>query len=685
MHNMDIKKGTCGICNCFCGIELMVENNKIVKVRGDRQDPLTKGFVCPKGKAIPEIVHSKDRLSNPMKKNDKGNFEIISWDEAFDIIVKNLKSIKDIYGPEALAIHTGQAGVFMQFTGYAERFCQVYGTPNFSTAGSHCSTSKELANIVTVGKLPVADYGNSKCIVLWGYNPQCSAPPQMMYINKAIQEGAKLIVIDPKTTKLAKRADIHLKIRPGTDGALALGFLHLIIKYKLYDEKFVKNWTIGFDKLKELVEDYTPERVAQITKIPIETIVNTCIIYANNKPANISPGISIELQSNGFQTARAISILQSITGNMDRIGGVRLNKSIPLSPIVMNRKTYGDKRPIGSERFPLFYNINGRAQANIFSDAILDGEPYSLKSMIVIGSNPILTWPNANKLKKALKSIDFLVVMDVFMTETAKLADLVIPGVNYVERYEIWNGAIRFGEEIMGLSPKIIDSSQGISEWNFIKEIARRLGYVEEFPWNTEEEALDYRLKPLGLNLKYMLNIKNGYEYGIYQEKRYEENGFETPSRKVEIYSEMLEKLGIDPLPKYYEPYESPMSKKDLAKDYPLILSTGARNLEYYHSRFRNIEILRNFKKGSVPMVEINPKTAEQYDINAGEIVIVESLRGSIKLAASIIKEVPEGTILIPHGWDEANANELTDNEGLDPVTGFPPDRGLLARIRKIE
>ncbi|WP_352419310.1 molybdopterin-dependent oxidoreductase [Proteiniborus sp.] len=683
-YNIVCKKGTCGICNCFCGIQLLVKDNKIIEAKGDKEHPLTKGFICPKGRAIPEIVHSEERLRKPLKKNGQGAFEEISWEEALDIIVEKLRNVKKEFGPEALALHTGQAGVFMQFTSYAERFCQVYGTPNFSTAGSHCNTSKELANIVTVGSLPVPDYGNSKCILLWGYNPQYSAPAQMMYINKGLQNGAKLIVIDPKQTKLAKKADIHLRIRPGTDGALALGFIHLIIKNKLYDDKFVKKWTIGFDELIELAKDYSPERTSKITGISSEDIIEACKIFVQNKPANISPGISLELQSNGFQTARAISILQVITGNIDIIGGARLNKTIPLSPIVMDRKVHTGKPPIGGDKFPLFYKINGRAQANIFSDAILDGNPYPLKAMIVIGSNPILTWPNTNKLRKALEKIDFLVVMDIFMTETAKLADLIIPGVNYLERYEIWNGAIRFGEELMGLSPKIIDTTDGMSEWKFISEIAKGLGYIKEFPWSTEEEALDYRLEALGLTFEEIEKMSNGYEYGVYKEKRYELEGFKTPSKKAEIYSKTLEELGIEPLPKYYEPAESPKNTKALAKKYPLILSTGARNLEYYHSRFRNIESLRNFKKAFEPLLEINPKTAYEEDIEEGDTVIVESLRGSIELAARLTEDLPQGTIYIPHGWDEANANELTDNKELDPITGFPPDRTLLARITKV-
>lgn len=288
---------------------------------------------------------------------------------------------------------------------------------------------------------------------------------------------------------MAKKADIHLRLRPGTDGALALGFLHLLIKDKQFDREFVEKWTVGFDKLVKAVSEFCPEKVASITGVPKQCIIDACRMFTREKPANFSPGIAIELQKSGFQTARAISILQAITGNIDIIGGARLNIQIPMAPVVLNRNDRGGKSPIGSDRFPLFYKINGRSQANIYSDVLLGEGAYPLKAMIVIGSNPILTWPNSNKLRRALKSLEFLVVMDHFLTETAKLADIVIPGLNYVERSEIWNGAIRFGEEKMGLSYRAIDNQQGYSECEFIAELAARLGHEDELPWQTAKFA----------------------------------------------------------------------------------------------------------------------------------------------------------------------------------------------------
>lgn len=684
LDNTYKKAAICGICKSLCGIEVTIENNKVIAVEGDKNNPLTKGYICPRGKALPEIMYSKERLSQPMKKDADGNWRSIDWEEVFDTLVEKLKYYKENFGPETVAMFTGEGGVSRQFPEYVKRFCSVYGTPNYSTSGSHCHLSKAMANMITVGALPSPDYENSRCITLWGYNPANSTPPKMIYINKAIKNGAKLIVIDPQETPLAKRADLHLKLRPGTDGALALGIIHVMIKENLYDRNFVENWTVGFDELVKLVEDFTPEKVSRITHVSSEDIVLAARMLANNRPTNLYPGIAIELQSNGFQAARGISILQAIIGDIDVKGGAIITSLPSLSPLSLDKKYKTSKEAIGASVYPLFVKTSGNAQANIFSDAILEGKPYPLKALFVIGSNPILTWPNANKLSKAFKALDFLVVMDNFMTETAKLADMVIPGSLVIERYELWNGGGVFGKNILGVSPKLIDSEYGISEWQLISELAKRLGYDKEFPWASEEEALADRFSSFDKTYEELLELPYGYEYKPLKEKAYKENGFKTPSKKVEIYSRTLEEMGMEPLPVYHEPAESPLSENSLKEEYPLVASTGARYLEYYHSRYRNIDSIREYSKEKEPLVKLHPETALAQGVKEGEVIRVESRRGSIQLKAAITEEVIPGTLLIPHGWDTANANELTDNVELDPISGFPPDRGFLAKIVKL-
>ncbi|HOD76450.1 MAG TPA: molybdopterin-dependent oxidoreductase, partial [Syntrophorhabdaceae bacterium] len=255
----------CGICSGTCGMTLRLENGELSAIEGDSEHPVSRGHICPKGRALPEMFRTPDRLRHPVRKAESGSWEEISWDEAFAVLSEKLDGIRRKYGPEALAVHVGHAGVGKEFLPYAERFCALYGTPNFSTCGSHCYESKSMANMVTFGKMPIGDYARSKCIVLWGKNPGSSAPSLVNEIAEARRRGCALIVIDPRRTPLAEKADFHLQLRPGTDGALALGFLHVIITEQLYDKAFVERWTVGFDALCQAVEAYPPEEVERIT------------------------------------------------------------------------------------------------------------------------------------------------------------------------------------------------------------------------------------------------------------------------------------------------------------------------------------------------------------------------------------------------------------------------------------
>lgn len=681
MSERGIVQTVCAICNGSCGMELCLEDDEIIEVKGLKEHPISQGYLCPKGFAVAELVKAPDRLKHPLRKIGDEQWQEITWNEAINLIAEKLSLIKAQNGAEAVAIHVGQTGVRKEFNPYVEIFCNVFGTPNFSSVGSHCHRSKLMANKYTDGAMPVPNYENSKCIVLWGYNPAKSCPPQMNLINKALQEGAKLIVIDPRATATAKKADIHLQLRPGTDGVLALSMLSVIVKENLYDRDFVDKWTIGFDKLAELVAGYPPEKVEKITWVPEARIKEAARLFAQVSPANISPGIGTELHTNGFQVNRAIAILQAITGNLDINGGaVFVSPAKLASPILKN--DYDNKKPaIGQKEFPLFHKSYGHAQANIYTKAILEGEPYSIKGMVIIGSNPLLMWSNAGKVQKALASLDLLVVMDHFMTETAKLADIVLPATTFLGRNELWNSASVFGVSRIGLAPKLLEEPNCLSEWQFISKLARHMGYEEAFPWENEEEAINFRLQPLNLSVEELLKMPAGYTYEDSKEKKYQTQGFKTPSGKVELYSKELQEYGYDPLPSYEEPSESPESAPETAKNYPLILTTGARYLGYFHSRYRNLPSLR--KLAPEPYVEVHKDKAKELGINEGEMVIVDSLRGAIEVKVTFTDEIDPRVIFISHGWDISNVNILTDNEFLDPVSGFPPDRALMVRIVK--
>ncbi|MEM3150655.1 MAG: molybdopterin-dependent oxidoreductase, partial [Candidatus Nezhaarchaeales archaeon] len=438
---MKIVKTACGLCYLGCGMNVYVDNGKMVKVEGILEHPLNRGVLCPKGLAAIDYAYSSDRLKYPLRRRGEGFVET-TWSEALDNVSSKLREYAKNYGAKSVV---GIIGMPILLGGYStvslvRRFYDVYGSPNVFSPESICYRNQIIAYILTLGKFCVAEPEKAKCVILWGSNPHHSRPPWVKRIQEALNKGASLIVIDPRRIPFARMAALHLQPRPGTDAALALGMINVITSEGLYDKEFVERWTFGFEKLVDHVKAYTPERVEEITWVPAFKVREAARTFAAAKPACIIQGVNaLDQTAAGFYTARAIAILQAITGNVDVPGGFVRASRVHLSPIRLPEKI--KERPLGADKYPLFYECWGRlfgeGQAMLLADAILSGEPYPVKMVMVTASNPLLTWPNAKKVKEALEAVDFLVVVDVFMTETAKLADLVLPASSFLERMEL--------------------------------------------------------------------------------------------------------------------------------------------------------------------------------------------------------------------------------------------------------
>jgi formate dehydrogenase (coenzyme F420) alpha subunit len=666
-------KTFCGICNGQCPIVVEIDDEKIVSVSGDA-DGYNDGFICPKGRAIPDILNSDERISVPLKKTESGIFEEISWQEAIAEISEKLLRIRQDYGANALAVHLGEAGVRKQFPYFYERFCQSYGTPNFSTSGSHCHISKTIAHKLVHGHgYPDGDYRNSDAIVLWGYNPAVSSPPAMIDINFSVQNGGKLVVIDPFKTPLAERADLYLQIRPGSDGALALGVLNLLIQDGSYDLDFVKNYTLGFEELSEYVQEFTLDKVELLTWISPNEVLELAKIYSESDRVSTLVGIALELQTNGVQSIRAIASLEALSENLDRVGGSRFFGKAAMTPLSLDRSV--DGTPIGAERFPLFWEFTSESQANVLSESILEEKPYPIKGLMVVGSNPLLTWPDSNKVKSALGKLDFLVVTDMFMTETAKCADIVLPSSSFLERSDIIESIV--GNELkLFSSPPALKKASVMSELEFLLSLSSAMGLGADFPWTSEVEALDYRLSNLGLTLDSLSSMVGGFTASVYSEKKYESLGFNTESGKVEFFSEKLKRSGYDPLPVYSDVAESMMSNTPNSP-YIFTATSGKRTLSYYHSRFRNVSSLG----GEDMVVYAHPSVFKKYHMGSDRVVDILSPRGSITAKLVMSEKLCPNTVSIPHGWDTANSNLLVDSDVLDPISGFPGARSFLVGI----
>lgn len=679
-------KTTCQLCHLGCGMNVYVKKGRIVKVEGMSEHPFNKGVLCPKGEAVIEYVYSPDRLKYPLKKRNDG-WQRISWDEALDTIADKMTAVKNTYGAKAFAIGIGMSILLSGSVtvGLIRRFCYAFGSPNCFSVESMCYRCRVISYLLTYGRFRVADPGNSRCIILWGHNPTNSNPVLTESILRGKDKGATLIVIDPRRVPLVKMADIHVQPRPGTDCALILGLINIIVSRGLYDKEFVDKWTFGFDRLAEHVKLYTPSYVEKITRVPADVIEKVARTYATTKPACIIQGTNaLDQHRTGIQSGRGIAILQAITGNIDVPGGFIRAPRLRENPIEMPTKP--EEAAIGQNEYPVFYSVLGRefgeGQAMLLCDTLLTGEPHPIKMMIISGSNPLLTWPDSQKVKQAFQKLDFLVVMDQFMSQTAKMADIVLPAATFLERTELSDYYSLWGLPYVMLRKKIIDYEECWPDLKFWFELAQRLGYAQYFPWKTIEEAIDYILEPSGLTVRKLTEeVPEGVTYGSIKYKEYESEGFRTPSGKVELYSETLAGLGYPPMPTFEEPPESPESTPDLAQEYPLILTTGARILEFCHSQHRNITRLR--QKSPEPLAEINLATATRYGIADGDTVTVSTRRGSIEIKARVSEDIMPNVICISHGWDEANVNILTSQEPADPIIGYPALKALLCRVEK--
>lgn len=680
-NKTQIVKTLCNMCTNHCGIDVHLNAAGIEKITGMKEHPFQRP--CPKALAIPEMIYAKERITVPLLKV-KGTFKEISWDKAFSVVVDKLTEIRQKFGAGAVVPFAGNGLACRSTPQIVKRFAQAFGTPNFISGAWTCFAARNMAFKLTVGSLPNADYSSdNKCMLLWGKNPQTSSAPEWHDIKLSLSRGAKLIVIDPVATPLAKKADIHARVRPGTDCALALGLLNVIISENRYDQKFVKEWTVGFDRLVEHVRHYTPQKVETITWVPAETVTALARMYAAHQPASISVGVALEHCSNGSQTMRAVATLMAICGNLEISGGNLTFPSLKLKSMGLPDRI--EKiAPLGAE-FPLFTENRKHTAGTRLTDAILTQKPYPIKAVLVIGGNPAVNWPNSSKVKRAFETLDFLLVQDLFMTDTARLADIFLPAASDQETEDLRN--TYFDHNCLPLiakSNKVIEPvGECMQDWKIWCEVGRRMGYSEYFPWNTSDELNAEMLEPTPVSLEDLKQNPGGILYRQREFQYYLRNGFKTPSKKVEIYSEKMDHLGYDPLPTFHEPVESPVSRPELAKKYPYVLMTGARTKGYTHSRFRQLESLKKLYPD--PLVEINTKTARRLGIKTGQVVTLESPRGSIQAVAHPTENIHPDVVAMLSGWSHvsgANANCLTDDMAVDPVSGFPEFRALLCHIK---
>jgi formate dehydrogenase (coenzyme F420) alpha subunit len=672
----------CALCYHSCGMEVTVEDGIVVNVEGQIGHPLNKGQLCPKGKAAVEHLYHRDRLKYPLKKVE-GTWQRITWEQAVSEITAKLSDLKAQYGPSMLGFFAGSVGVEnYEMVSLTHRFMSAFGSPNYFSVESICYRMRIRARQITFGKYPVEEL-DSPLYILWGHNPHASDFPLMLAIEENLKKGSKVIVVDPRRIPFADDAEMYLSIRPGTDGALALACINVVINEGLYDAEFVQKYTYGFDQLVPHVQRYTPEWAETITWVKADDIRKLARRIATRGASIVHGTSTLDQQANGSQNDRAISILQSITGNINVPGGWVISPRLRLEDVSLP----APGKPLGADEYPLFYELWGRNSPYGIQTMVPESIPGKLRSFFVVGGNPLVTMPDSSALTEAFDRLDLLVVYDLFMSETAKHAHYVLPAANQLE---YWGLAYNYNvchclPYLMLRRPVTGRYFETKTVLEVYKELASGLGFGDKFPWASDGELVAHELRSCELNFEKLNATPEG---GNYQEKKYglKEGAFGTPSGKIEIYSEAFRKAGFDPLPTYLEPDKSPQGRswKDLGSRYPLILSTGTRLAHFSNSSLHQLKSLRG--EEPFPRAEIGPKTAAQYGIDDMDDVIIETDRGWIMMKADVNDRTMEGVVLVPHGWPGvANCNRLTDTQCREPVMGYPQWKGLLCSISRAD
>lgn len=733
-----VTKTVCRWCHSSCRVAVEVRNGRLVRITENKEHPNAELFsrvirACPRARMAAEWFYHPDRLNYPLKRGGErgeGKWQRISWEQALDEIAAKLKNIKESYGAEAI---TTSKGTGRTDDYYRARFLNLLGSPNNIGQGMICWSVNNMVSSAILGwpsNNTVYRPGITRCLLLIGTNPAQSVLRSWLSILDAKKQGAKLIVIDPRLTETAARADIWLQLRPGTDTALLMGMINVIITEGLYDREFVDKWCYGFEKLAERAREYSLEKVAEITLVPADKIREAARTYATNRPAACHSRMGLEHLSNSVEALHARFILPAITGNIDVAGGdVFLGgplKIVSEAELELNEKVPAQQRgkQLGAERFRLMSwvgydfvqqnvkrvwgrqlprNYHCLAHAPTVFQAILTDKPYAIKAMLTLANNPLVAFPNTKLVYEALKKLDLFVVMDYFLTPSAELSDYVLPAASWLERPMIAtladvSSAIHVGEA--ALPCEVEGEYDRKRDYDFWRGLGVRLGQEKYWSWQSLEEAYDYRLAPMGYTLKQFMNEKGGYYLPPPEYKKYENKGFGTPTGKVELYSTIFERLGYDPLPQYEEPAESPVSNPELAKEYPLILITGGRFLPMYHSEWRQVDSAR--RQHPAPIVQLHPQKASEMGISDGDWVWIETPRGRMQQKCQYFEGIAPKVIHAEHGWWfpelpgeepwlhglwESNINIVTndDPQQCNRLSGGWPLRASLCKVYKVE
>ena len=696
------KKAICGICPDKCWVDVTIEDGKIVKVAPDKENPL--GRLCPRGALASEIIYSNKRILTPSIRTGErgeGKFREASWDEALDLAASNFLEIKEKYGAQALVSYYGTSGredsTRIGFTGEGSKlgFFEHLGSPNDMSCGATCFTSANILAPVTTCGVPQPAQGpdlqNTELIFIWGKNPKTDSGALKFYekIKAAKERGAKVIVIDPRKKGMGEEADLWVPIIPGSDGALAIAMLKIIVESRRYDDEFVEKWSLGFDELSEYLKTVTLEELSQFCGVSVGTIKELTDLICSTTKAVYFSYTGIEYQLSAVQNCRAVHILWALTGKLDVEGGMLIKKDklgvYPLAEI-------GESQRIGEREFPFFTRMLNTGQFSLTPEAVLRDDPYPVRGFYFAAASPMTTYPDKKVWEEVYQKLDFIAVNERFMSEDAKFADVIFPATTYYE-----NAAIVNTPAGPAIREKVIDPvGESKNDLHILKALAQKLGFGEAYPEEDDESTLLWMLDG---DADLLANLRSGKRPPAKEHecKKWESGhlradgkpGFPTPTGKFEISSTYIKECGYVGHP-VYKDIRSVDELGD-AESYPMMMTTGARSSVRFASFGPNIPEIAKIEPA--PLVDIDRSDAEKLNISQGEWTQVETVFGKKAFKANVC-DMASGCIHVPFGggssfmpedWANGNINEICSLNYHDELSGFLLYKSMPCRVSKVQ
>ncbi|MGE0743884.1 MAG: molybdopterin-dependent oxidoreductase [Rhodospirillales bacterium] len=700
---------TCWECSTRCGSRITVAGGAVARIDPNPGHPGSLGAFCVKGiRGLPELTGHPDRLLHPMRRagpRGSGRWQRIGWDEALDEVADRLLEVRDLHGPKSI-VGAVSSALFSRGTSLV-LMLRSLGSPNWMMNQDLCGGCRAVSDRITgLNMIGGEDIDAARCALVVGRNPSAADPVQWMALKRAKKRGAKIVVIDPARTPAADIADLWLRPRLGSDAALALAMIDVIVRDGTYDRDFVARWCHGFDELCARAAAFPPERAAGLTGVPAVDIVAAARLYADG-PSTFVSGHGIDAASAGVQTFRAFHALVAITGNLDRAGGNRRAKRPPgfksyldvLHDPAFRLPREAEEATIGADRFPLWAGPRGWQSAchnPSVIDAMLTGQPYPVRALYVTGVNIAVTYPDTPKTLRAMRSLDLIVAVSHMMTPTTEIADIVLPKTTAVEEEEI--SLDPSGPCVSFTRAAVAPRGEARSDFDIAVALMDRFrargALAHDFvPWRTKREFNTYLMGPIAEKFDELAAV--GWLKFPFATGDFETAGFKTSTGKLELYSETLKGLGLDPLPNYVPP-RAEREGDAVRAAYPLVLLSGAREKTYHHSRFREQAWAR--KVSPYPELQIHPDTALACGLADGDWVSVECANGPAPctLRLEVTDVTPPGVVRTGMGWwlpeapgPERAALEINVNAAMsydgpwDPVTGSADTRGLPCRIAR--